>query len=237
MTLPPVPRPPTESIDAPADPGATPAPRPGRGLVVALVSTAFLATLLAAGLVAVSVVATTQDDGTDLTALEEQLDELSGSFGPFPDDEDWYEYEEELYGDGEAYYVEDEDVADATEDACEDLQSTAADLPLLSSADPVPPLTAVRDAVAAIVAGLETIEDLDSDSDEWRGDVVLLQEQLDEALASLGSGGPAELDFSAGDDIGMRMYWGSPVGCEPPLQLLALDPDYSVYGDTYSYAS
>ena len=62
-------------------------------------------------------------------------------------------------------------------------------------------------------------------------------EQLDEALTVLTEGGRPELDFSAGDDIAMRMYWGSPVGCEPPLQLLALDPDYSVYGETYSYVS
>ncbi len=237
MTLPPVPRPPTQSIDAPPAPAVTTAARPGRGLVVALVSTAILATVLAAGLVAVSIVATTHDDDTDLTGLEEQLEELSGSFAPFPGEEDWYEYEEELYGAEDAYVVEDGDVLDATEDACEDLQSTAADLPFLSGGDPATALTAVRDAVAAIVAGIDTVEDLDADSDEWRGDLVLLQEQLDEAVMALGGGGPVELDFEAGDDIGYRMYWGSPVGCEPPLRLLALDPDYPIYGDTYSYAS
>ena len=71
----------------------------------------------------------------------------------------------------------------------------------------MPPLTTVRDAVGAIVAGVDSVEDPDSDSEAWR------------------------------DDIARRMYWGSPVGCEPPLQLLALDPDYSVYGETYSYVS
>ena len=234
MTLPPVPRPPIETTVAAA---TTPTPiRTGRGLVVALVSTGFVAVLLAAGLVAVSIVATSQGDDADLTALQDQLDELAGSGAPFLGEEDWYEYEDELYGFEEAYLVEDEDVVDATEDACEDLQSTAADLPLLSTADPLPPLTAVRDAVAAVVAGVDSVEDLDSDSEEWRDDVALLLEQLEEALATVGAGGTAELDFAAGDDIAMRMYWGSPVGCEPPLKLLALDPDYSAY-ETYSYAS
>ena len=234
MTLPPVPRPPIETTVAAAT--TTTPIRTGRGLVVALVSTGFVAVLLAAGLVAVSIVATSQGDDADLTALQDQLDELAGSGAPFLGEEDWYEYEDELYGFEEAYLVEDEDVVDATEDACEDLQSTAADLPLLSTADPLPPLTAVRDAVAAVVAGVDSVEDLDSDSEEWRGDVALLLEQLEEALATVGAGGTAELDFAAGDDIAMRMYWGSPVGCEPPLQLLALDSDYSVY-ETYSYAS
>lgn len=235
MTLPPVPRPPTEHVELQALPVAAPAPRSGRGLVVALLSTGLVAVLLAGGLVAVSIVAMTQGDEADLTALEDQLEELSGSLSPFPGEEDWYE--EELYGYEDDYVVEDDDVLDATAEACEDLQSTTSALPLLTGEDPTAALTAVRDAVTSIVTAVDTVEDLDPDSDEWRGDLVLLQEQLAEAVVALGEGSPVELDFEVGDDIGYRMYWGSPVGCEPPLRLLALDPDYPLYGDTYSYAS
>lgn len=237
MTLPPVPRPPTETFHAPVTRAAAPAPRPGGGLVVALVSTAFLSALLAVGLVTVSIVALSQDDGTDLTALEDRIEELSDLGMPYSGDEDWDEYEDELYGFEDDYVVEDDDVLDATEAACEDLQSTAAALPFLSGEDPTAALTAVRDAVTSIVAAVDTVEDLDADSEEWRGDLLVLQEQLDEAVVTLGEGGPVELDFEAGDDIGYRMYWGSPVGCEPPLRLLALDGDYPLYGESYSYAS
>lgn len=234
MTLPPVPRPPTETPHAPAAPSV--GARGGRGTVTALISTCVLALALAAGLVAVSVVALTQDDDTDLSALEERIEQLAGAGGPFLGEDDWNEYDE-LYGFEDAYVVDDDDVFDATEDACSDLQATAAALPLLGAADPLQPLTDVRDAVAAIVAGVDSVEDLDADSEEWRDDVALLLEQLDDALVELSAGAEPELDFAAGDDIAMRMYWGSPVGCEPPLRLLALDPDYAPYEDTYSYVS
>jgi hypothetical protein len=206
--------------------------------ITAVVVSTFLATLVAVCLTVVTVVALARDTGgDDVERIADLLEELSA----YPDDVyEWDEGYGEEWDDGfteDGYVVEDEDVVDATDEPCRDLVDAAASLPFLSPQDPVPALGALRDAVGSIISAIDDTGADDSATEAWRDDLAELQSQLETAVATATAGEVPELDVSS-DDLAFRMYWGSPIGCEPPLRLVALDPDFSLLdaGGSSGYA-
>ncbi|GAA1731584.1 hypothetical protein GCM10009710_10300 [Aeromicrobium alkaliterrae] len=186
-------------------------------------------------LTAVTIVALARGgSGDDTERIADLLEELT----EFPDDGYAWGYEDDEYFDDYEgdYVVEDDDVYDAVEQPCIDFLDASEALPFLGPGDPVAALTAVRDAVGSIIAAVDETGADDTDTEAWRADLETLRTQLDEAIGVATAGGYPELDLATDGDLAFRMYWGAPIGCEPPLRLLALDPDYPVDGGGYSYS-
>ncbi|WP_229054212.1 hypothetical protein [Aeromicrobium sp. Leaf350] len=229
MSLPPVPPPPSQvPLQLPQQSAARSRTSPGLWVALAV------AVLAVVGATTVSIVAVSQDSddsGDDVADVLRDLTELDPGYEL---DEFGYEY------DGSEYFVEDEDVLDATEDACDELHSAASELSFYApQSDAAAGLAGVVDAVAALLVAIDSVGNLDDDSEQWRDDVETLATMLTEAQVGFAAGEPVELDLMSDDDLAYRMSWGAPIGCEVPVRVLALDPDYPVYSveDDYSYAS
>lgn len=135
------------------------------------------------------------------------------------DVDDGYPYTESDYG----YAVDDEEIDEAVEGACEDLRLADELLgPFSSATDAAPVYASIADAGREIVEAVDATGTSDEDALAWRDDWHALVPRIDSFARDLATGnGAARLDppLDDGESVLWRMDGGSPVGCESPSAL------------------
>lgn len=85
---------------------------------------------------------------------------------------------------------------------------------------------AVSTAVDSVVAAVDRVQDVDELTLYWRDNMIEFRDRLDAYAASLAAGNVEPPDLGGEDGLLEELEYDSPVGCEPPLVVASLDPEF-----------